>query len=143
MRTLGALALVLTLAGCGGDSKAGEPETAPPIEAAGAKCQESIGRVLRAASMDDSASPSDFLQVGDKGHSATISNAPDGGSISAIYTVQAIECMLKELDAPDSLDSQLGQTTAMMGRQEESWGTFTLEWSYHPDSGVSAVLTES
>jgi hypothetical protein len=145
MRNLVAFVLVFACAGCGGDAarKAAEEPATPPLEAAGAKCSEELTDALTASEMGDEAVASDFLQVGDEGRSLTIANAPQGGDLSALLTIPTLACVLGEVGAPDSLNAKIEQTSALMGRQEEAWDGYALEWSYHPDDGVSAVLTHN
>lgn len=50
------------------------------------------------------------------------------------------QCILEFLKAPSSVMSHIGQTTAMDGRQTESWDGITVEWSYHPDRGADMVI---
>lgn len=144
MRILAVLVLVLVCASCGGGVgvKAAEEPATPALEVAGDKCSDELADSLVAAEMSDEAVASDFLQVGDEGHSLTITNAPQGGDLSALLTIPTLACVLDEVEAPDSLNAKIEQTSALMGRQEEAWDDYTLEWSYHPDSGVSAVLTQ-
>jgi hypothetical protein len=49
-------------------------------------------------------------------------------------------CFLEKLEAPDSLESKIGQTRALDGRQAEDWDGFTIEWSYHPDDGANVIV---
>lgn len=84
------------------------------------------------------------MSLGDEGNSITVSNesGASGGFADTLMGAVAT-CLLNETDAPDSLGSEIEQTSAMMGRQDESWDDLTFEWSYHPDSGLSAVLKQS
>lgn len=49
-------------------------------------------------------------------------------------------CILDELDVPDRVKSDMGNTTSMDGRREASWDGITASWSYHPDRGLDTVL---
>jgi len=87
----------------------------------------------------------DYVILGDGDLTATITHPTSGdiGTLEGYDQVKALECFLDELDVTDAIDSQMSQTTAMMGRQEAEWGDFEISWSYHPDSGVAAVVTET
>lgn len=50
-------------------------------------------------------------------------------------------CLLKELDAPESLKSLMGKTTSLQGRQTETWDTYKATWTYHPDKGLDTIIT--
>ena len=88
-----------------------------------------------AAEMDDVADAHLYMQVGDEGRTLTLD-----GSTSTEQSVRTGECLLAALDAPASVVSKVESTTAMMGRQTDSWDDLTLTWSYHPDSGFEAVF---
>lgn len=49
-------------------------------------------------------------------------------------------CILRELDAPQSLDAKIEQTRALDGRQSDAWTGYTIDWNYHPDDGLNAVI---
>lgn len=53
----------------------------------------------------------------------------------------AQECILTELGVPTRIESHIGQTTSMDGRQSASWDGITIEWSYHPNRGSDMVIT--
>jgi len=64
-------------------------------------------------------------------------------TVASAMSVVAMTCVLEETDATDAIMSQVEQTNSLMGRQDVEWDDFTLSWSYHPDSGASAVFEES
>lgn len=37
----------------------------------------------------------------------------------------------------------MSQTRALDGTQHGTWGNISASWTYHPDSGLDAVLTET
>lgn len=51
-----------------------------------------------------------------------------------------LTCLLDRLDAPSSVESEIGQTRALDGRQQDEWDGFSIAWSYHPDDGVSVLI---
>jgi len=52
----------------------------------------------------------------------------------------SLTCFLAGLDAPDSIETKIGQTRALDGRQSDDWDGFEIEWSYHPDDGASIII---
>lgn len=53
-----------------------------------------------------------------------------------------LNCLLGQLDTPESVLRQIGATTGLMGQLEEEADGFTYRWSYHPDNGLNMVVTE-
>jgi len=151
--TRGALAvvacLIWTLVACGdSDGKgssdgASEGEKVSVLAEAHEACLPGIETFLIEGKMEDEATAEEFLTLEDDGASLSIQNPPQGGGNSAPATILAIQCVLDETDAPASVTSELEQTTALMGRQETDWEGVEMSWSYHPDDGLSAVLTTS
>lgn len=135
-----ALTLLAALTACGGDAGDGSakdaPESGTVLEEAYSVCGDRV---------DEGKKPSeppmsDFVTVGDDGDSLTISS-PQSGSGYALLSVLIMQCFLNETGASDAVVSQVEQTNSLMGRQEAEWDDVTLSWSYHPDSGVSAVFS--
>ena len=52
-----------------------------------------------------------------------------------------ISCILSELDVPDSVLSQMSNTTALMGTQTATWDNISANWTYHPDRGLDIGLS--
>jgi len=140
--------MTLGLGACGGDDKKssddkGAKEQPSVLAEAHEACIPDVQSWLVGRGFDDSAKAEEFLTLEDEGESITIQNPPQGGDLSAPGTLVAIQCVLEETGAPASVTSELEQTTALMGRQETDWDGLEMSWSYHPDDGVSAVLTTS
>jgi hypothetical protein len=51
-----------------------------------------------------------------------------------------IACVLRELEVPDIVDSQISITTSLMGVQTADWDGITANWTYHPDRGLDISL---
>ena len=47
-----------------------------------------------------------------------------------------IVCVLAVLDVPPSVQSQMDNTTSLMGVQNASWDGLSASWTYHPDRGL-------
>lgn len=52
-----------------------------------------------------------------------------------------IACILRELEVPMSITSQMEGTRALDGKQNAEWGKYKVTWSYHPNSGMDAIFT--
>jgi hypothetical protein len=37
----------------------------------------------------------------------------------------------------------MDSTSALNGRQEDSWQEFTASWTYHPDNGIDLIVRTS
>lgn len=72
----------------------------------------------------------------DGGEAAEIARVSkyDGPAIADLY------CTLEALGAPQSLESKIGQTRALDGRQTSEWGDFAISWTYHPDDGATVLI---
>jgi hypothetical protein len=51
-----------------------------------------------------------------------------------------IQCLLEATGAPASVEAKMGETRALDGRQEDSWGDIEVSWSYHPDQGLDVIF---
>lgn len=52
-----------------------------------------------------------------------------------------VDCFADEIGMPSHVDSEMGQTRALDGRQSAAWEGFAVSWSYHPDDGMNAVFS--
>ncbi|MDK1361629.1 hypothetical protein QNO00_15350 [Arthrobacter sp. zg-Y1219] len=77
------------------------------------------------------------IDIGDNGQSISMSSEGED-STGADYA--DISCLLAEMDIPDSVESRIGTTRALDGRQSADWDEFTASWGYHPDSGLNIVV---
>lgn len=76
----------------------------------------------------------------DKDGRALVLQTPDpGGELLAGVTFEAAECVLKELDAPVTVASGMGQTTALAGVQEATWDDVEASWTYSAATGSSGL----
>jgi hypothetical protein len=147
MRGLVVVPLLLLLAACGsGDGDADQNESEAPETTLLEDARKTCGpAVLKAATRgggeglgDAAADP--WIKLGDDGATLTI-QSPTESAGDAAASLVAMGCALGATGAPDSVASQVQQTSALQGRQEAAWEGIDLSWSYHPDSGVSAVFT--
>jgi len=63
-------------------------------------------------------------------------------SFASPLQLDDVECFLSRLGAPSTVASKMGQTRALDGRQDDSWDRFTVEWSYHPDTGMNVIIEQ-
>ncbi|MFU8947910.1 hypothetical protein ACLRGF_14390 [Mycetocola zhadangensis] len=78
-----------------------------------------------------------WITVGDDGASLTMNSfgaESDGADLDEIF------CVLKELEAPDSVTSLIESTRALDGRQTATWNDLAASWGYHPDDGLDIVI---
>ena len=50
-------------------------------------------------------------------------------------------CILNELDTPSSVREHMLITRAVDGAQHEEWNVYRVTWTYHPEDGLSVVLS--
>lgn len=75
--------------------------------------------------------------VGDDGNTLTVASS---GKEAAGNATAVSSCVLIELGAPLSVLSKVEGTTAMMGRQTDSWDDYQATWTYHPDNGLELIV---
>lgn len=148
MRGLVVVSLVVLLTACGGNEDDGSDDSgsAAPKTTRLEDARETCGRaVLDAITDGDSSALGDaaadpYITLGDDGATLTI-QSPTESATDAAASVVALGCALGATGAPDSVASEVQQTSALQGRKEASWEGIDLSWSYHPDTGASAVFT--
>ncbi|MET4061749.1 hypothetical protein ABIB35_003326 [Arthrobacter sp. UYP6] len=92
---------------------------------------------IEAAAETCSVSDTFGVDMGDNGQSISMSSE---GEDSAGAEYADITCVLAELEVPDSVETRIGTTRALDGRQSAEWDTFAASWGYHPDSGLNIVV---
>jgi hypothetical protein len=109
-----------------------------------------IGSTLVVGSVDFSESPftaavdncgiseGSSAVIGDEGASLDLDH--QGADESTGISLNALVCVLSELEAPDSVVAEMNQTRALDGRQSAKWDGIHASWGYHPDSGLDVVL---
>jgi hypothetical protein len=78
--------------------------------------------------------------VGDGGYSMTIDT--EGEEDYSGDTVRNLWCAVRELDVPDYVISRMETTTSLAGIQNADWADLHASWSYHPDNGMSFIVSE-
>jgi hypothetical protein len=104
-----------------------------------AAASEAAPQGLHLRTAFDSCSPRDIdntLSIVDEDTSIVVDTR------SEYRSPAGMDCVLSELDVPESILAQIGRTTSMMGVQDADHDGFHLSWSYHPDNGVNMVITD-
>jgi hypothetical protein len=111
--------------------------TAAGGDAVGAVAAEADGdlRLVAAADACERRDADGTMSLVDDGWSIVIDTRSEYGSTAGLH------CVLRELGTPQSIEAQVGRTTAMMGVQDAEDDGLEYSWSYHPDDGVSMVIT--
>jgi hypothetical protein len=78
------------------------------------------------------------LQVTDGGTTLIFDGYGSEDYAGAQSTV--LSCVLLQLHTPDAVISHMSSTSALNGRQEDSWEGFTASWTYHPDNGLDVII---
>ncbi|MGZ0068649.1 hypothetical protein [Microbacterium arborescens] len=96
--------------------------------------KERLGTFARVIESCDAAGGN--VRVLDGGETLELSRVTkyDGPSYSEM------SCLLSELDAPAAVESAIGQTRALDGRQHDEWAGYEVAWAYHPDDGASILI---
>jgi uncharacterized protein HemX len=100
------------------------------VAAAEAASDERLSEAYQACHFRD-----DTLELGDDGETIVIDTRSEYGS------VDGMQCVLAELDTPESIEAAIGRTTSLMGLQSDDHDGLDYSWSYHPDNGVNMVIT--
>lgn len=88
-------------------------------------------------------SPS-YAKVGADGSYLSIDTNPDDlEGYSNDAAVRAIIYVNNALELPDYLLDDMSKTTALMGRQTETFKRITVSWSYHPDRGLEVTYKKT
>ena len=100
------------------------------------------GSFLASTAIGDSTQTCDvvdnvWITVGDEGQS--ISMQSEGEESSGADYIDVL-CVLDQLEVPDSVNTRIGNTRALDGRQTATWDDFDASWGYHPDSGLDIVV---
>lgn len=85
-----------------------------------------------------------YATVGSDGSYLCIDTNPsDLEDYSNDDAVKAIVYVNIALGLPDYLLDDMGKTTALMGRQTETFEEVTVSWSYHPNNGLEVTYKKN
>ncbi len=51
-----------------------------------------------------------------------------------------LQCVFDAVGMTEAVKAHIGQTRALDGRQEDSWGSFNASWTFHPDAGFDGMI---
>ena len=78
--------------------------------------------------------------LGDDNHTLIIDMAGEEPG-SGTATIDDINCVMDELEVPQSVRAQMGSTRALDGMQSATWSTYKATWTYHPNNGLDVIIT--
>ncbi len=64
----------------------------------------------------------------------------DGTDLNDTTSLVDVYTIISELNLPDSLFNEMGQTNALMGRESETFDNYEVSWTYHPDNGLDVCF---
>jgi hypothetical protein len=81
----------------------------------------------------------DGTEVADGGHTLII-DSRGKSFLSGGLEAGELLCVQQNLQMSQAVVAHMGDTRALDGRQEDQWPGFTASWTYHPDSGLDAII---
>ncbi len=79
------------------------------------------------------------MSMGDEGRTLVL--ADDGHHATARF-YETVGCVLAALDTPDSVMTQIQNTTGLMGVREADNGSVHYEWTYNGETGLDLLITD-
>ena len=148
-KTGAVFALLLVVAGCGGDTgytqaevddlvqqavadAVAEQEDRISEEEAQKQIQEGLAQASLAAAEEACLETSSIFVTVDEGGLVMEGEGDESPGVD----YQTILCVLDELDVPQSVLTRIANTNSTMGLVEGAWGDYSATWSYHPDNGM-------
>lgn len=116
--------------------RSGATESPSELAASVSRAAAQDPRLRAAYDTCQSRDTDDTLSIVDEGTSIVVDTRSEYGNPAGM------NCVLSEIDTPESILAQVGRTTSLMGVQEADHDGFHLSWSYHPDNGVNMVITD-
>lgn len=131
---------LFALTGCSGSGSDDSADDAPKVSAfekAKADCLDVVDVMLEDPALKADADRQMVISV--DGKSVSVERGDGHDEVSVV----AGNCLLDQLGAPSSTWDQVSSTTALMGRQKDSWEGYEATWSYHPDNGLYLLIEEA
>lgn len=75
----------------------------------------------------------------DKEYDEMTTTQQDTFYLNQIYSELAIEFVNEKLGFSSSLYNKMEETSAMMGRQSEENGKYSVSWTFHPSRGLKVI----
>lgn len=82
---------------------------------------------------------SEYVEVGDGGHTVTLDGESEDGGDGLPVSKEA--CVLREMKVSTAALAQMESTTSLQGRQAADWADVHATWTYHPSNGLDLILT--
>jgi hypothetical protein len=82
---------------------------------------------------EDACYPTGDIFIGDDGDTLIFDDYKEKGGTDFV-------CIIRELDVPDEVISQLQSTTTLQGQVTASWDGLDAAWSWHPDDGLDMTI---
>lgn len=136
-KTLIGLALVsaVALSGCGSATASSSQTTSAPSDSPTTVAQPRFTQVV----LDCEGVPNEALADAGQTLTLDVKGEEDAEGIS----IQDAACALVDLGMPSRVSQEMDRTTAMMGVQHDAWDGIEISWTYHPDNGLNAILSDS
>lgn len=80
--------------------------------------------------------------VEDDGNTLIVSTKPEDDDALGVTSL-ALDCVYEELGVPKRVSELIGSTRALDGRQAGEWDMYSASWGYHPDNGMSLIISAS
>ena len=94
-----------------------------------------FNQIFKDCELDD-----EWAYVGSDGSYLTIDTNPhDEDDYTDYAAFLSIYVINEKLGLPDSLAEKMGKTSAMDGRQSQSFDDVEVSWKYHPDNGMEVT----
>jgi hypothetical protein len=113
-------------------SNASEEASSVAAAAADAQADARLSNAYETCLPDDTGAT---VSLSDEGRTVVIDTRSEYGSVSGM------QCIVGQLDTPESTIAAISRTTSMMGVQEDDHDGISYSWSYHPDNGLNMVIT--
>lgn len=82
-------------------------------------------------------------EVADEGRTIILDTAGSSDLTGESDTIEDVACILGALDVPQAVIARMESTRALDGMQDAEWDDFMASWTYHPDDGMSLIVTEA
>jgi hypothetical protein len=81
-----------------------------------------------------------FVYTADDGQTLIVDHKGEEDLVGA--TIEQLACVLFELDVPSSIAARMDSTRALDGVQTGTWDSYTVTWSFHPDTGIDLIIED-
>ncbi|MFF5083751.1 hypothetical protein ACFY36_42445 [Actinoplanes sp. NPDC000266] len=98
----------------------------------------SAGVALLQEAQDTCDSTHTGTEIADNGSTLTVDGTGEEDYSGIAYA--GVECVFGVLQVPEAVKEHVAQTRALDGRQQDTWGSFSASWGYHPDSGLDMIV---